>query len=100
MLPLFLGETSMNPEAWTALGVGVGAQIIVWVGLMASMRADTGILKRQLADLATKVEKLGDVLIQLARVDGRINMMEERQLLAGKRLDHVIQRVDQLSNRE
>ena len=89
----------MPPEAWATVGVFVLGQIIVWVAILSSLRSDTKELRADLIEMKVEMKKLGEVVVQLARVDGRINMVEERQLLAGKRLDHLIQRFDAISSR-
>lgn len=41
----------------------------------------------EITDLKLQIEKLGDILIEQVKADGRMRLMEERQLAEGRRID-------------
>lgn len=41
----------------------------------------------EITDLKLQVEKLGEILIEQVKADGRMRLMEERQLAEGRRID-------------
>lgn len=61
-------------------------------GMVQSTRLDG--IDRQIASIEKDVKKMGDVLVLLAEQSGRINLMEERQLAQGKRLDDTTARLN------
>jgi hypothetical protein len=50
----------------------------------------------QVEDFKIEMKKLGDVLIELTRADGRMNLMDDRVLAQGKRLDSMTEALREL----
>lgn len=70
------------------------------IGFMYSMRADNAVVKarlgfqdRQLEMMQEELKKVGEILLSLARTDGRMDRLEDRQLAQGKRLDDLYMQV-------
>lgn len=64
------------------------------IGFMWSVKADNTVVKarlgfqdRQLEVMQEELKKVGDILLSLARTDGRMDRLEDRQLAEGKRID-------------
>lgn len=64
----------------------------VAVGFIWAIKSDTKVLRTRLDNVDSKIDKMDNVLINLAQFDGRLNRLEDRQILSGSR-------VDELSNR-
>ena len=43
----------------------------------------------QIEDSKVEVKKMGDILVELTRQDGRLNTVDERMLMQGKRIDSI-----------
>lgn len=90
----------MPADAWAVVGVFIISQLIIWVGLITSLRGDTRAMKSEITDMKAELKKLGDVILQLAKVNGRLDIVDERVLLTGKRLDDLSVRLGKYMNRE
>lgn len=94
----------MTPEAWVALIIGVigivGSVLAVAWGLSAQLskglaRLDTFELDAE--KFETRLTKMEEVMILLARQEERIKTMDERMLAQGKRIDQQDHRVDTIA---
>ena len=61
--------------------------IIGGVSFVYAIKSDTRVLATRLGNLEEDVKKMSDVLVELAKTDGRMNLIEDRILAQGKRLD-------------
>lgn len=74
--------------------VTLAITFVAWIGFVWAIKADTKVLKVQVqsmegAILSTNIEikELQKVMITLADHNGRMNVIDERMLAQGKRLD-------------
>lgn len=78
----------------------IAALVITVGGVLWRLGSTTGAftkemsgMKEEMKDFADKVtvelSKVNDILVELAKVDGRIGRVEERQLSEGKRVDEL-----------
>jgi len=58
-----------------------------------------GELKVRMTNFETELERMSNVLIDLARVDGRLNRLEDLIKLQGQRLDDSIRRFEAFMDR-
>lgn len=68
-------------------------QLISLGGIIISNKLDTRILGLRVDSLADEMKKLSKVLVNQTEQTGRINLVEERQLAQGKRLDETSARI-------
>ena len=61
--------------------------IIGGVSFVYAIKSDTRVLATRLGNLEEDVKKMSDVLVELAKTDGRMNLIEDRIFAQGKRLD-------------
>lgn len=94
---------SLEPGHWLTIGIFLFSNIVTVVGIIFSTRVDTNKLKDNMAALATDMsnlqkdmEKFGNILVTLADFKGEMNLMRERQMIEGKRLDRESERADRL----
>jgi hypothetical protein len=71
----------------TALLISVGGILFKLGGMTKEFRLIGLQQAAEISDLKVQIEKLGEVLIEQAKADGRMRLMEERQLAEGKRID-------------
>lgn len=70
-----------------------GVQLVSLIGTIWTVRTDAKILGVRVDAIAEEMKKISNILINQAEQSGRINLIEERQLAQGKRLDDVSSRV-------
>lgn len=68
--------------------------IPVAVGFIWAIKSDTKVLRTRLDNVDSKIDKMDNVLVNLAQFDGRLNRLEDRQILSGTRLDELSKRVN------
>src|SRR5689334_2425509 len=56
-------------------------------------------LREETKQLRVDVEKLNDIMVELAKTEGRMNLIDERMLSQGKRLDESITRFNDWTER-
>jgi len=80
-------------EAWVVAVIIFGAtQVGSLVWILASQRAEGQLLKSEIEGIQREVEKLANVLVNQADMRGEINLINERLVAQGKRLDEEITR--------
>ena len=83
----------MEPGPWIAVAIFVLTQITSVVWLLATMKGDSKIMRREIEAIQVEISKFGNVLERLADFRGQLAVYEERQLAQGKRLDEVAARM-------
>ena len=87
-------------EAWVAaLGIFAATQVGSLVWILASQRVEGRLLRADIENTQREVEKLGSVLVNMADMRGEINLINDRLLAQGKRLDAEIQRANYYRDR-
>jgi len=99
---LTLGEPALDMEwvyrlgEFLVLGSGVAAAIMR-SGKVLQRFEDIAVQQtKEITELKTDVKELSKVVIDLARQDGRINLIEERSILTGKRVDDMAKNIQAL----
>lgn len=86
----------MEVSHWVTIIIFAATQMIIAagtaVGVIIATRMDTGILKEQVKAMQEDLSKFGNVLVTLADFKGEINLINERLMAQGKRLDQEISR--------
>ncbi len=72
----------------------VTVQLLSILGIVTAVKGDARVLKSQLVSVFKELEKLGNVLVALAEQKGEMALVQERQLLQGKRLDELTARLN------
>lgn len=85
---------------WESILVFTAGQIIILIWTIAAIKGDTKVLKTELELLQTEVRKLSDVLVNMASFRGELNLLQERLLLQGKRLDDLQTRLNIFTDKE
>lgn len=87
----------MEISHWITIGVFVLTNGLVWAGVVISLRVDMGKmgavmgkLQEDLQAVEKSMEKFGNILVTLADFKGEMNLIQERLLAQGKRLDEAI----------
>jgi len=57
--------------------------------LAASLRLEITSNDRRFSNIEKKLDQLSDVVVTLAKQDGRLNIIDDRMLAQGKRLDEL-----------
>jgi hypothetical protein len=68
----------------------------VALGFVWAIKSDTKVLRARLDIVDQKIDKMDNVLVQLAETNGRINRIDDRQVLTGTRLDDLSKRFNDL----
>jgi len=84
----------VTATGYWVVGVFIATQIGSLIWILASNKADARILKMQMLALDAEVKKLSNVLIDLANLNGRLTLFEERQVAQGKRVDEAVSRMN------
>lgn len=71
----------------TALLISVGGILFRLGGMTKEFRLIGLQQAVEIGELKKQIEKLGEVLIKQVEADGRMRLMEERQLAEGRRID-------------
>lgn len=94
----------MDVGHWVTIAIFAATQMIIAagtaVGVIIATRMDTGILKQQVRAMQEDVSKFGNVLVTLANFKGEINLINDRLLAQGKRLDEEINRANRWRDRQ
>lgn len=84
----------------------IAAFLLGGIGFAYSVKKDVKVseirlamIDAQIEDFKQDIRKLNEIVIALAKQDGRIDRIEDRQLQEGKRIDEIVIRMDRLSNR-
>lgn len=62
--------------------------------LAESLKIQTTAAERRFAELEEKLDKLSSVVVALAKQDGRLNIVDDRMLAQGKRIDEVFKAIN------
>lgn len=94
----------MDVGHWVTIAIFAATQMIIAagtaVGVIIATRMDTGILKQQVRAMQEDLSKFGNVLVTLADFKGEINLINDRLLVQGKRLDEEINRANRWRDRQ
>jgi hypothetical protein len=94
----------MDVGHWVTIAIFAATQMIIAagtaVGVIIATRMDTGILKQQVRAMQEDLSKFGNVLVTLADFKGEINLINDRLLAQGKRLDEEINRANRWRDRQ
>lgn len=94
----------MDVGHWVTIAIFAATQMIIAagtaVGVIIATRMDTGILKQQVRAMQEDLSKFGNVLVTLANFKGEINLINDRLLAQGKRLDEEIDRANRWRDRQ
>lgn len=94
----------MDVGHWVTIAIFAATQMIIAagtaVGVIIATRMDTGILKQQVRAMQEDLSKFGHVLVTLADFKGEINLINDRLLAQGKRLDEEINRANRWRDRQ
>jgi hypothetical protein len=87
----------METTHWLTIGIFLFSNLVTIVGIIFSTRVDTNKLKDKMAELAADMSTLqkdmkqfGQILVTLADFKGEMNLIQERQLAQGRRIDEHI----------
>jgi hypothetical protein len=87
------GLTKLIIEAFTL--ISSGGFILFRIGQMTQKFELIGRQQaKEISELKENIEKLNEMLVQMANQNGRINVMEERQMMTIKRLDEISTRLN------
>lgn len=94
----------MDVGHWVTIAIFAATQMIIAagtaIGVITATRMDTGILKQQVRAMQEDLSKFGNVLVTLADFKGEINLINDRLLAQGKRLDEEINRANRWRDRQ
>lgn len=82
----------MSPEAWTAVGIFIASQLLIWVATMASVRSDAKNIKAELTSMKDDMKEIAKVVTiqavqaqviqgqndKIVTIDRRVQEMESR----------------------
>ena len=80
---------------WNQIVTALVTTVPVAVGFVWAIKSDTKVLKVRLDTVDSKLDKMDGVLVGLAETKGRQDLSDERQLMAGKRLDELATRFNE-----
>lgn len=83
----------LNPAIEVAIFI-VGQLVMLGI-TVATVKSDTRVLKVRLDAMQNEMTKVTDVMVTLATQKGEINLINERMLAQGKRLDDLGNRCSQ-----
>lgn len=84
---------------WITIGIFVATNLIGVAGFVLSTRVDVGKLKDSMKEMQIELEKLGNILVTLADFKGEMNLIQERQLAQGRRLDESVTELNKSKDR-
>lgn len=84
----------MGAAEWTIIAVFVATQVCTLGGVIIAMYISTRILKFQMNNVQVELQKLNEVIITQVGHGMRINQIDERLVLTGKRLDNLGERLN------
>jgi len=97
-----MGITPVEPYLGQIVTIGVflAAQWLSHMKTTSAIEADGKVLKAHMENMQKEMSGMQTVLSRLADVHGRIDTMQQVNLLQGKRVDDLQTRINQLMDRE
>lgn len=90
----------MTPEAWTALGVFIFAQVIAWVAVLASLKGDTRSLRTDVNAMGADMKKIAEVVTTQAVQSQRMLGQDEKIMLYDGRIQTLEGRLNRFVDKQ
>lgn len=88
----------LDPE-WSHAALELLSMLFIAGGFIWAIKADTRVLAQRLRNLENRLDKMDAVLEKLSDQKSRIDVIDERMLAQGKRLDEATKLIAQVAMR-